>query len=364
MDKTINALGLMSGTSMDGIDASVIKSNGEETIEIVGNLFVKYESEFSNSLRSFCEKIHSLDDLKKNKSQYDELERLITIKHSEISSKICSKFNFNPEIIGFHGQTILHKPKKKYSIQMGNARLLSQLLKKKIIYQFRKKDIDNGGEGAPLTPIYHHKLKKKLKLKNTAIFLNIGGITNFTFTNGDNFFAKDIGPGNCLMDMYIKKTKKMEFDDEGKIAASGKVDISLINNILDQEYYKLNNHSFDIKDFDINFVKGQSTENALANLNYFTAKLISENIKKEISSSSNIILCGGGRKNKTLISNLKKFLKNNFFKIDHFDIDGDFIESQAFAYLAVRSLYGKFISYPSTTKVKNAISGGELIEIT
>ncbi len=362
MDKTINALGLMSGTSMDGIDASIIKSNGEEIIEIVGNLFVKYESDFSNSLKSFSEKINSLEDLKKNKNQYDDLERIITIKHSEISSKICSKFNVDPEIIGFHGQTILHKPQKKYSIQMGNAKLLSQLLKKKVIYQFRKKDIENGGEGAPLTPIYHHNLKKKLKLKNTAVFLNIGGIANFTSTNGDNFFAKDIGPGNCLMDMCIKKIKKIEYDDEGKIAASGKIDISLINNILDHEYYKSNNHSFDIKDFDINFIKGQSIENALANLNYFTAKVISENIKKEISSNSYIILCGGGRKNKTLISNLKQFLKNSICQIDDLGIDGDFVESQAFAYLAVRSLYGKFISYPTTTKVKSPISGGELVK--
>ena len=155
MDKTINALGLMSGTSMDGIDASLIKSDGEKNIEIIGNLYLKYDSELKNSLHKFCQKIHSLKDLKLNQVEFNELEREITIKHSEITSKICDKFKFKPKIIGFHGQTILHRPKEKYSIQMGNGKLLSQLVNRDVVYQFRKNDIDNGGEGAPLTPIFH-----------------------------------------------------------------------------------------------------------------------------------------------------------------------------------------------------------------
>ncbi len=365
MDKTINALGLMSGTSMDGIDASLIKSDGEKNIEIIGNLYLKYDSEFKNSLHKFCQKINSLKDLKVNLDEFNVLEKEITIKHSEITSKICKKFEFKPKIIGFHGQTILHKPKEKYSIQMGNGKLLSQLVNKDVVYQFRKNDINNGGEGAPLTPIYHHYLKTKLNLDKPVLFLNIGGIANYTFSKDDSFFAKDAGPGNYLMDMYIKKTTKFDFDKDGNIASSGKINNILINNIFEHEIYNSSNkHSLDVKDFDINFVKSLSIEDALANLNFFTAKVISHNIKKNLKEDFIIVLCGGGRKNKTLVLNLKKFLSNTIYNIDKFDIDGDFVESQAFGYLSIRTLFKKDISFPSTTNVETPISGGEIIKST
>ena len=165
------------------------------------------------------------------------------------------------------------------------------------------------------------------------------------------------------MDMYIKKKKNLDFDLDGNIAASGKIDNVLLNNFFEHEFYNTQNkHSLDIKDFDINFVKGLSTEDALANLNYFSAKIIYENIKKKINEDFIIILCGGGRKNKTLVSNLKKFFKNLIYNIDDFKIDGDFIESQAFAYLAIRSFLKKNISLPQTTKVKKPITGGEVFE--
>ncbi len=362
MDKTIIALGLMSGTSMDGIDASLIKSDGEKHIDILGNLYVKYDSELKNSLIRLTKKINNIEDLNNNIDEYKSLERIITIKHSEISLKICKKFKLNPRVVGFHGQTILHKPKDRYSIQMGNGRLLSQLLKNDVVYQFRKNDLEKGGDGAPLTPVYHNILSSKIKLEKPLVFMNIGGISNITIINKKNFSAKDVGPGNCLMDMYTKKTKKMDYDKDGAYAALGEIDSSLINNILDHDFYKSKNyHSFDIRDFDINIVKGLTFENALANLNFLTSKIIAENIKKELSGDYNIVLSGGGRKNKTLVSNLKKLLKKRIFDIDEFNFDGDFIESQAFAYLSIRSLYKKNISFPKTTKVNKPISGGELI---
>ena len=363
MDKTLVALGLMSGTSMDGIDASLIRSDGEENIEIIGNLYNKYDLELKNSLFEFTNKIKSLEDLKVNLIEYKNLEREITIKHAEITSKLIKKNNIEPDIIGFHGQTILHNPKEKYSIQMGNAKLLSQLSKTNVVYQFRNKDLENGGEGAPLTPIYHHYLRKKINLKKPILFLNLGGIANYTFSKENHLSAKDVGPGNCLMDSYLKKTKNLDFDKNGNLASLGHIDISLINNILDHQFYNtVERHSLDIRDYDINFVKGLSVEDALANLNFFSAKTISENIKKNIDEDFIIILSGGGRKNKTTVSNLKKLIKNEILDIDNFNIDGDFVESQAFAFLSIRSLYQKNISFPNTTKVNKPTSGGKLIK--
>ncbi len=363
MDKIINALGLMSGTSMDGVDASIISSDGDKHIEIIGNLYLKYDSELKNSLNKFCQKIKSHTDINKNIDEYKNLERNITIKHAEIANQLIKKFNFNCRVVGFHGQTILHKPNENYSIQMGDGHLLSQLLKKDVVYQFRKNDLRNGGEGAPLTPIYHHNLKQKLGLKKPIVFLNIGGIANYTFSKENFFCAKDVGPGNCLMDMYLKKTKKIDFDENGTIAASGKIDNELINNLLDHEIYNSSKNSYDIKDFDINFVKGLSIQDAVANLNYFTAKIISRNIKKDLKEDFDIILCGGGRKNKTLTFNLMKLLSKKIYDIDFFNIDGDFIESQAFGYLSIRCLNKKNISFPNTTNVDKPITGGEVIKL-
>ena len=365
MDKTIIALGLMSGTSADGIDASLIRSDGENIIEIIGNLYFEYDPELKNSIHFLYNRIYTENDLKNNYELYRNIERDLTIKHSEAAIKISEKFNLKPNIVGFHGQTILHKPKEKISIQIGDGYLLSQLLNTDVVYKFRKNDIDSGGEGAPLTPIYHHILKKKLKINQPVLFLNIGGITNYTFSHNDFFFAKDVGPGNCLMDMYIKKIKKLDFDKDGNLAKTGKIDNVLINNIIENEIYNTEKkHSLDIKDFDINFVKGLQTEDALATLNFLTAKIIAESIKNEINENFVILLCGGGRKNLTLVSNLKKLINNNIMPIDEYNINGDFVESQAFAYLSIRSLYNKYISFPDTTKVSKPITGGEIIKIS
>ena len=361
MDKTINALGLMSGTSMDGIDASLIKSNGEKNINIIGNLYKQYDSELKNELHELCKKINTHEDLEANIDEIKDIERKITIKHSEIVFDIQNKFNIKADIIGFHGQTIIHKPQDHYSIQIGNAKLLAQLSKIDIVSNFRKNDIEHGGEGAPLTPIYHHNLKNNLNLHEPVLFLNIGGIANYTFSNKNYFCARDVGPGNCLMDELIKATKNLDYDKNGSLAASGKVDKILLNSIFEHEYYATKNkHSLDIKDFDINIVKGIQIEDALATLNYFSAKIIFENIKDDIDEDYKVILCGGGRKNQTLVSNLEKLFNKKFFLIDDFKIDGDYIESQAFAYMSIRSLYKKNISFPDTTKVKKPITGGEL----
>ena len=361
MDKIIYALGLMSGTSIDGIDASLIKYDGEKNIEIIDNAFLKYDSELKSSLFEFINKINSLEDISLNIDEYNRLERIITLQHSEAASKIIDKYSLKPKLIGFHGQTIIHKPENKYSIQMGNGKLLSQLLKTDVVYRFRDSDIENGGQGAPLTPIYHYILKNKLNLKNNVLFLNIGGISNYSFIKENSIFAKDVGPGNCLMDAYIKKTKQLDFDKDGNLASIGKIDNTLINNLLDHDNYNsVDKHSLDIKDFDINFVKGLSIEDALANLNFFTAKIVCENIVKNIKEDFIVILCGGGRKNKTLTSNINNLLNKKIYTIDEFGIDGDFIESQAFAYLAIRSFYGKKISFPNTTKVRLPLTGGIL----
>jgi len=361
MDNSFIALGLMSGTSLDGIDASIIKSDGENNLDIIDNRYLNYPEEFRKKLSTFILNINNREDIDENISTYKSLERDLTLYHSKISKKILSENNLKVQLIGFHGQTIIHKPKDGYSIQMGDANLLSQELKEKVIYNFRANDIKKGGEGAPLTPVYHKLLINKFKINNPTLILNIGGISNYTYCFNDTLAAKDIGPGNVLMDGYLKKTKGIDYDKNGDIASSGNINIDIINQFYEHEFYNVRQkHSFDRNEFDFSFVKGLEFEDAVATLTYFTALIISQNIKKNFDNEIEIILCGGGRRNLALVNHIKRLLKYKIKLIDEFNIDGDFIESQAFAYLSIRSYLNKIISYPTTTNVLNPVTGGEI----
>ena len=290
MENSFIALGLMSGTSLDGIDASIIKSDGENNLDIIDNKYFNYPEEFRKRLSSFILNINNRADIEENISTYKSLERDLTLYHSKISKKIISENKLNIQLIGFHGQTIIHKPKDGYSIQMGDANLLSQELKEKVIYNFRANDIKNNGEGAPLTPVYHKLLINKFKINNPTLILNIGGISNYTYCNKNILAAKDIGPGNVLIDEYLKKTKNLEFDLDGNIASQGKVNMDIINQFIEHEMYNSKNrHSYDRSEFDFNFVKGLEFEDAVSTLNYFTALIMSNFLNENFDENINKI---------------------------------------------------------------------------
>ena len=363
MGKIYTALGLMSGTSLDGIDASIISSDGDKNVEILDNEFVSYPYKFREKLTKYIKKINSKEDITKSFSEYKDIEKELTKLHFQISSKIIQNKNYEIDIVGFHGHTIIHRPKLKYSIQMGDPNLLSNLLKLKVVFNFRNHDLDNGGDGAPLAPIYHMAISEKISTTSPLLFLNIGGISNFTYFFNGELEAKDIGPGNVLIDDFLKKTKNINFDKEGEIASIGNPDMNLIKQFIEHEIYNSNEkHSYDRSEFDFNFVKGLQFEDAVSTLTYFTATIISNYINSNYSDKINVILCGGGRKNKTLIKYIKELTNKKINNIDEYNLNGDFIESQAFAYLAIRSTLKKNISYPKTTKVSKPISGGETFE--
>ena len=373
MEKNYTSLGLMSGTSMDGIDASIIKSNGEDKYETVFDQYFKYEEEIYRELVNIRNKINSSRDLEINSTIISELERKITLFHATICKKIISNYPFDIDLIGFHGQTIFHNANEKISKQLGDAYLLSSLLKKKVIYNFRENDMLNGGQGAPLAPIFHQILVNQNKIKLPTCILNIGGIANITIISSKDFNdlkSYDIGPGNCLLDEWIRKNSKERFDKNGEFAKAGKTDEIILNQAIDNfDSIKGNNKlSFDVKDFDLSFVRGLSLEDGLSTLTDFTSFLIYQSIVTSINFDKvkrlNVLICGGGRKNSFLINSIKNKAQSNINLrlIDDYEIDGDFIESQAFAYIAIRSLLKKIISFPKTTNVKSSCTGGILVE--
>jgi len=372
MEKFYTSLGLMSGTSMDGIDASIIKSNGEDKYETVFDQYFKYDEEIYRELVNIRNKINSSADLEINSIKLSELERKITLFHATVCKKIISDCSSTIDLIGFHGQTIFHNANEKISKQLGDANLLSSLLKKKVIYNFRINDLNNGGQGAPLAPIFHQLLVNQKKIDYPVCILNIGGIANITIISSkdsNDLKSYDIGPGNCLLDEWIRKNSKERFDKNGELAKAGKTDKIILNQAIDNFYnIKSDNLSFDVKDFDLNFVRGLSIKDGLSTLTDFTASLIYQSIIDPINFEKdkklNVLICGGGRKNLFLINSIKDKIPSNvnLCLIDDYKIDGDFIESQAFAYLSIRSLLKKEISFPKTTNVKNSCTGGVLVE--
>ena len=373
MENIYTSLGLMSGTSMDGIDASIIKSNGEDKYETVFDQYFKYDDETYKELVNIRNKITSSGDLKINSIVLGNLERKITLFHASVCKKIISNYPSDIDLIGFHGQTIFHRAHEKISHQLGDGNLLSSILRKKVICNFRENDMINGGQGAPLAPIFHQLLVKQNAIKLPVCILNIGGIANVTIISSsdpNDLRSFDIGPGNCLLDEWVRKHSKERYDNNGELAKIGKTNEIILNQAIENfsNISKIDNLSFDIKDFDLNFVLGLSLENGLSTLTDFTASIIYQSIFDSINLNKdtklNILICGGGRKNLSLVNSIKNKLPTNISlsQIDDYKIEGDFIESQAFAYLAIRSYLKKLISFPKTTNVTKPCSGGILIK--
>ncbi len=380
MGNIYTVMGLMSGTSLDGVDVSIIQSDGITDFSSILDKYYKYDHKLIEKILNIREKITSSEGLNKYADEIKDLERDITLFHVKAVKETLSISNSPVDLIGFHGQTIFHDSKKKITKQLGDGKLLSQLTKRKVVYDFRQNDLQNGGQGAPLTPIFHNvlanKINKKFNLGFPINFLNIGGIANITSTvdlqkliSTNKILACDIGPGNCLIDEWIRKNSNEKYDKDGLLARSGKTDVLVLNQALENFSGNSNyDKSLDIKDFDIFFAKGLSLENGAATITDFTAKLIANGINYmnsmiDHSHMGKWLVCGGGRKNKYLLESIKNnFKKINIETIDKYEINGDFIESQAFAFLAIRSIEGMPNTFPNTTRCKQPSTGGVIVK--
>ena len=364
MKKIYTALGLMSGTSMDGVDASIIQTDGKSKYKAILDKYFKYPENIYNDLTILRDKVKTSTDLKKYQKKIKSVENSITIFHAESVDKILKKTRQNVDFIGFHGQTIFHNAAVKITKQLGDAKLLSKLTKKKVIYNFRQNDLKNGGEGAPLAPIFHEMLQKKFNIKPLSFF-NIGGILNRTTIWDDGkVSAADCGPGMCLIDRWIRTNSKKKYDKNGAIAKSGKVNKKILEKYWN--YFiasNLEKKSYDTNDFSISNVKNLSLKDGAATLTLHTVNFFNAHFQanESLKIKEKTILCGGGRKNKFLVSTIKSFNKDVKL-IDDYGIDGDFVESQAFGYIAIRSYLGLPISFPETTGCKKPTTGGVIVK--
>ncbi len=376
MTKEYTSLGLMSGTSGDGVDASIIRSDGETKYKVILDKYFKYDQDIYKNIHNLKGKINNSKDLKNLSKELESLEKEITLFHAKVIKEIINGSeigDFNIDLIGFHGQTVFHNAKEKISRQLGDGKLLSQLTKKTVIYDFRQNDLKNNGQGAPLTPIFHQQMVIQNKIDLPVCVLNLGGIANITAILSHEHEAMcsyDIGPGNCLIDKWIRENSKKQYDQDGLIAQSGKKNETIFRQLIEKspQVKDETRLSLDINDFDISFVRSLSLEDGAATLVEFTVRLLSSALLVVLGETRDklckIIVCGGGRKNKFLMKRLSENIFKNIViqSIDDYGIDGDFVESQAFAYLAIRSYLKLPISFPETTGCLRPCTGGAIVE--
>jgi anhydro-N-acetylmuramic acid kinase len=363
--KNYTVIGLMSGTSLDGIDLAMIESDGKDYIKKIATDYLPYDKNFKQQVFDLINNPQTLGNIKK-------VENQSTFLHIELVNKFLAKHQINPskiDLIGYHGQTIFHDPKNLITWQIGNAHLLANQTKINVIADFRTRDVAKQGQGAPLVPIYHFYLLKSFAKQNNIAVLNIGGVSNLTIFNRhdeDSLIGFDLCFGNAPFDDLIKEKLNQNYDDQGKLTSQGIIDQSLAQEILANAiFHQPIPRSFDRQAFNqiLQPIKNLKIEDAFATLAFIFAEALKIAIDKCNVKPEVIFICGGGRKNLGLLNIVKNHLKIiEINDIDDLGLDGDSIEAEAFAFLAIRSVLNLPISFAKTTNIKDQIncSGGVL----
>lgn len=356
--KIYKVIGLMSGTSLDGVDAALISTDGENVIKSEGFVTVPYDESFRAQIRAcFGAKPGQKD------AKITAVERSLTQAHARAVQKLLDIKRLQPtdiDLIGFHGQTIAHAPDKGYTNQIGDGALLAQLTGIQVINDFRTADVKAGGQGAPLVPVYHQALAAKME--KPVVFLNIGGVGNVTYVGADGeLIAFDTGPGNALIDDWMLKITGRTHDAGGKVAMSGKTDDAVLHQLLAHPFFTAPiPKSLDRDAFASSAWRRLNLADGAATLANFTVQSVVLATQYFPSAPKKWIVAGGGRHNAFLMQQLQKNISEPVEPIDNFGWDGDAVEAEAFAYLAVRSLLKLPYSFPMTTGVKEPMTGGVL----
>lgn len=356
----LQIIGLMSGTSMDGINGSFVQTDGISLKRFNVSKISNYSSKTYSLLNLALEKpIRCLKD----KTFKNELDYHITYDHYKCTLSLIEKAGFYPELIGFHGQTLMHKPEKGSSLQIGDGRLLANLLKIPVISKFRDKDLELGGQGAPIAPIYHLSIIREKGFALPSCILNLGGIANITYWDGKKLIGFDTGPANVLMDTYMQKVFSKKFDYNGQFASKGKSNNDIVHKMLKDNYFNTNPpKSLDKYDFnyifDIIDIQKMKEVDIMATLAEFTFLSIKKSLTFLPQKIKNLILIGGGVHNLHLLQRLRSLKNINIFTGKEINLPGDFIEAEMIAYLAARNHFNLPFTFPSTTGVKIETSGG------
>lgn len=361
MTQKYTAIGLMSGTSLDGVDAVLLETDGEKHIINKKAIYRPYTSEFRGKMQHLAREDIPLVDMLR-------LEQTLTEEHAAVVQELLSEAFLTAkdiDVIGFHGQTIRHMPEEGLTLQIGNASLLAEKTGIPVVADFRRRDMAVKGEGAPLAPLFHQALFSGEELP-TAV-LNVGGVANLTWIHENGqLIAGDTGPGMGLIDALVKERSRGEklFDEDGEHAESGIVDMQVVLRALELPYFKKHfPKSADRYDFDAIDVSSLMLENACATLVEITAESIIKSLKDLPKLPKRLWVTGGGARHPVLMKRLKEIAHKDdieVFEVSELGLNGSFMEAECFAWLAVRRLQKKALSVPSTTGCQKAVCGGVL----
>lgn len=362
----MRAIGLMSGTSMDGVDVALIETDGEHIDTLGPSSVYDYSSDEQTRLRQVVADAGSLTDRQSRPAKLAEAEKRITQIHCEAVEAFLQDHDIRREtvdIVGFHGQTVLHRPEDALTVQLGDGALMAESLGIDVAYDFRAADMEAGGQGAPLVPVYHQALAGLVDLPLPAVIINLGGVANVSFIGEDgSLLAFDTGPGNAMIDDWVYKYSGKRRDENGILAANGRTDPRRLETLLGDPYFlRRPPKSLDRNAFPLSVLEGLSLADGAATLTAFTVASLICGLAHLPAAPQVFVLSGGGTRNATLVANIRKLVPGRVEIAEDVGWNADAIEAQAFAFMAVRAIKGLPITYPGTTGVTAPTPGGVVV---
>jgi len=359
----------MSGTSMDGIDVALLRTDGETMVEQGAFLSVPYDPPFRDRLKQALEEAKAITRRDERPGDLSRMERDLTLRHAEAVELFLRRENLKShaiDFIGFHGQTVLHRPIEALTVQLGDGPLLASETGIDVVYDMRANDMVHGGQGAPLVPIYHQALAHKIPKDQWPVcFVNIGGISNLTFLDRDGtIIGFDSGPGNTLIDQWVEAHAGIPYDDGGRIASEGSIVMALAERYLDNTFFTAKTRrALDRNDFRPPQGHEAELSDGARTLAYVSAAAILKSAGHLPGFPKTFVICGGGRLNRTIMGDLLRLAGERgamVLSAEQAGFDGDAMEAEAWAYLAVRSAKGLPLTFPGTTGVTAPVGGGVL----
>lgn len=361
------ALGLMSGTSMDGIDVALVHTDGDARIEFGPSMAVDYPADVRSRIEQGLSDAKQIVERQDRPGLLADLEAEITKLHEDAVLKFLAKNSLRAEdidLIGFHGQTVLHRPDVAVTVQLGDGPALASATGIDVVYDMRANDMTFGGQGAPLVPVFHQALAAMLEREGPICFVNIGGISNITYIDENQLVAFDTGPGNALIDQWTQMEGGIPYDAGGAIASEGSILREIADGYLQADYFERPvPKSLDRNDFSPLEQGVAELADGARTLAYVTAASIIAAKAHLPKPPQTWIVCGGGRLNGVIMIDLAKMASQDRAEVvlaEDVDLQGDMLEAQAFAYLAVRSSAGLPLTFPLTTGCSQPVTGGVL----
>lgn len=348
---------------MDGIDVALLKTDGLAVIEFGPFETFKYSATDKQLIEDALQDAKLIKVRDERPGNLAKVEAMITACHARAVESFLAEHNVNAhdiDVIGFHGQTVLHRPEQGLTVQLGDGQELANKLDVPIVWDMRANDMENNGQGAPLVPVFHQALSKKFPYHETTAFVNIGGISNVTFVRtGYPPVAFDCGPGNALIDQWMTQNTNRSFDENGQLGLQGSVDQSVVDTYLSSPFFDTPYpKSLDRNDFTLAQMPDLSAGDGAATLAAVTAESIARSAHTAGILPDRWIIAGGGARNQAIMKTLASKVVGEVITADAVGLNGDAMEAQCWAYLAVRSLRGLALTFPTTTGCEEACTGG------